>query len=545
MPANQCAKCRVHQAQPIIHPSEQFLCSSCADYNDRCVRLRELPDWDTFLTGRARTESAVEHDVNIPVTRAESAHNHGGNITETDVSIFDRLSVPSNYRPVTVSSTLSKLLELYILDISGQFEFSDLQFGFVPGRSTNMAAVLAQDVISYCKSRGSPVYACSLDAQGAFDAVPHEILFRKALGVIPDHSWAMMVSWYRSITVQVKWGNQLSSHIVISKGTRQGGLSSPFLFNLFYKDLIDMLSAFSGGITIGAMSYNVFCYADDILICSLTVTGLQKMIDIAQMYISSHGLAFNPSKTECVIFGNCYFKSRPSWYLGGVSLSEHDYINYLGITLSHTKPKLHITNRINACRKSFYGLQGAGLCNVLTNVNTASYVWKTAIRPVLMYGLNTVTINKTCLRDLEKIQGRLVKSMVSVHKYCRTTPILSAMNICSIESSVEMFNLELMRNIFNSQSRARSFYIHSLNSSHCNQSLSSHPGLLSRVKTICDKYDIRFLKYIFDVNYSGQVRRRMKVSSICHDGLSDSVRVLLLSCDPYDKFVLNMLLTPF
>ena len=53
-------------------------------------------------------------------------------------------------------------------------------------------------------------------------------------------------------------GNQLSSHIVISKGTRQGGLSSPFLFNLFYKDLIDMLSAFSGGITIGAMSYNVF-----------------------------------------------------------------------------------------------------------------------------------------------------------------------------------------------------------------------------------------------------------------------------------------------
>ena len=37
----------------------------------------------------------------------------------------------------------------------------------------------------------------------------------------------------------------------------------------------------------------------------------------------------------------------------------------------------------------------------------------------------------------------------------------------------------------------------------------------------------------------------MKLSSICHAGLSDSVRVLLLSCDPYDKFVLNMLLTPF
>ena len=50
---------------------------------------------------------------------------------------------------------------------------------------------------------------------------------------------------------------------------------------------------------------------------------------------------------------------------------------------------------------------------------------------------------------------------------------------------------------------------------------------------------------MFDVNYSGQVRRHMKLSSICHDGLSDSVRVHLLSCDPYDKFVLNILLTLF
>ena len=70
----------------------------------------------------------------------------------------------------------------------------------------------------------------------------------------------------------------------------------------------------------------------------------------------------------------------------------------------------------------------------------------------------------------------------TVDKYCKTTPILSAMNICSIESSVEMFNLELMRNIFNSQSHARSFYIHSLNSSHCNQSLSSHHGLFQGLK---------------------------------------------------------------
>ena len=34
-----------------------------------------------------------------------------------------------------------------------------------------MATVLANDVISYCTKRGSTVYACTLDAEGAFDAV--------------------------------------------------------------------------------------------------------------------------------------------------------------------------------------------------------------------------------------------------------------------------------------------------------------------------------------------------------------------------------------
>ena len=48
------------------------------------------------------------------------------------------------------------------------------------------------------------IYACSLDSEGAFDAVPHSILFYKAMDVIPDHRWLILVNWYKSITVQIK-----------------------------------------------------------------------------------------------------------------------------------------------------------------------------------------------------------------------------------------------------------------------------------------------------------------------------------------------------
>jgi len=122
-------------------------------------------------------------------------------------------TLPQHYRPVTVSCTLSKLLELYILDVSGYHEFNDLQFGFVAPRGTNMATSLANDVIKYYTKRGSPVYTSSLDAEGAFDAVPHAILFQNAITVIPDHCWVIMMKWYRSISIQVKWGYILSKRI--------------------------------------------------------------------------------------------------------------------------------------------------------------------------------------------------------------------------------------------------------------------------------------------------------------------------------------------
>ena len=77
-------------------------------------------------------------------------------------------SIPKNWRPIVISTTLSKILEMYVLEESNTHEFNDLQFGFIPGRGTEIATALLNDVTSYCNTRGSAVYTCSLDAEGAF-----------------------------------------------------------------------------------------------------------------------------------------------------------------------------------------------------------------------------------------------------------------------------------------------------------------------------------------------------------------------------------------
>jgi len=102
-------------------------------------------------------------------------------------------SIPGHYRPVTISSTLSKLPELYILDVVGLHEFSELQFGFIPDRGTQMAVYLASDVISHCTNGGSTIYTCILDAGGAFDAIPHPVLFHRAMNTVPDQCWKILV----------------------------------------------------------------------------------------------------------------------------------------------------------------------------------------------------------------------------------------------------------------------------------------------------------------------------------------------------------------
>ena len=110
-----------------------------------------------------------------------------------------------------------------------------------------------------------------------------------------------MVYWYKHIFANIKWKNSLSDNIPVKRGTRQGGLTSTLLFNLFYQDLVTELQSYNSGVIIGTEKYSTYCYADNLLLSSTTVTGLQKLINIATTYTSKNGISFNTSKTECAL----------------------------------------------------------------------------------------------------------------------------------------------------------------------------------------------------------------------------------------------------
>ena len=150
-------------------------------------------------------------------------------------------TLSDNFRSVALAPTLSKALEWCILlNYSGYFTTSDLQFGFKRQLSTTLCTGtgpgLIKNVVSKFVHAGSQVYGCFLDTSKAFDWVNHEVLFSKL--DLPLALNRFLVSWYRSQRMQVRWNNSLSPLFSATNGVQQG-----MFYHLSYLQSILMTSS--------------------------------------------------------------------------------------------------------------------------------------------------------------------------------------------------------------------------------------------------------------------------------------------------------------
>ena len=83
-----------------------------------------------------------------------------------------------NYRPISITTCASKLLELLILDeLHSSFRPHDLQFGLILKRGTTEASLLVGETIQRNRRMGLPVFAADLDARKCIDRIWHDGLF--------------------------------------------------------------------------------------------------------------------------------------------------------------------------------------------------------------------------------------------------------------------------------------------------------------------------------------------------------------------------------
>ena len=76
---------------------------------------------------------------------------------------------------------------------------------------------------------------------------------------------------------------------------------------------------------------------------------MQSLINVAQEYMSNHGLSFSPVKTFCSINGKNPFTKTPEWTLGGAKLGLPFSANlgYLGSLIGNGASSTHCDQTIS------------------------------------------------------------------------------------------------------------------------------------------------------------------------------------------------------
>ncbi len=341
---------------------------------------------------------------------------------------------PENYRPITLSSTHAKLVELLIMpdDLAHKN-----QFGFRKSRGTSIACSLINDTIKCLNGQNSPAYVCALDAQKCFDRIWHHGLFFKLMTVLDISTWLFLFHWYTNSRAIVRWNSTTSLPFTITRGTRQGSLLSPWMFNLFINDLLVSVYHSNYGVRVGDTRVNSVAYADDITLLSAMASGLQQLIDICVDYSDEWRFLFNAKKSTCTIIGIPNLCETPIWKLRDQPMPIVDRVTILG-TVFHASGKSdhHVEARIQACRRNAFSLQGRGMSYPGLSSDVKAHLWRTTCSPVLTYGMECLALNRTSIKRMESLQGSLVKRCLGIPKRNHHSDILCAMNIPTVETTV-------------------------------------------------------------------------------------------------------------
>ena len=75
----------------------------------------------------------------------------------------------------------------------------------------------------------------------------------------------------------------------------------------------------------------------------------------------------------------------------------------------------------------------------------------------------TVYCTKKNMEKLDKVQSKLIKQCLGLKIWCRTSPLLKAINILPSSLSGQLGSLDLLKNCILNNSLARNFYCYLLN----------------------------------------------------------------------------------
>ena len=319
-----------------------------------------------------------------------------------------------NYRPVSILSPLSKILEKLVYEqIYEYFTRNDLfhpnLHGYRQSRSTQTALLTMYDRWVKAAAAGNVSGAVLLDLSAAFDLVDPDLLVKKLRIYGMDESSLEWVASYLNDRYQAVWlDHTLSDFLRCDVGVPQGSNLGPLFFLVFFSDLLFEIES------------SVDNYADDTTITATapTVSEISRKLTAdcgkVSQWMQSNKLKLNPDKTHILILGTA---ERLRVLPGPIQVTMDSVILQedpqkaellLGCHIqSNLKWKKQVQNVIGKLRSRIIGLQEI---RCIAPLNTRKTITEGLFNSVLIYCLPLYGgMDSGDLGDLQVMQNKAAR----------------------------------------------------------------------------------------------------------------------------------------
>jgi hypothetical protein len=175
---------------------------------------------------------------------------------------------------------------------------------------------------------------------------------------------------------------------------RQGGVLSPLLFACYVDCVLDKQESSNVGCFIGKHCFNSFMYADDLILLSISVTDLQKMINLCCEVFAQLNLTINAEKSHCLRIGPRFKMHCNNITVHNNCLSWEKKTKFLGITILSGSC---FTCDWHDARSSFYRTTNTILGSLGSNppIDVVLKLINSKSLPILMYGMSAVSVTSS------------------------------------------------------------------------------------------------------------------------------------------------------
>lgn len=364
---------------------------------------------------------------------------------ESKIIVFQKpgkdAQFPQNYRPISLLSGVSKILEKIILARINLFLetnhiIQDEQFGFRPKHSANHQVLRITEYVVKGFNDNKTTAAVFLDVAQAFDRVWHEGLLSKMMTTkMPVYIIKLVASYLRRRSFRVHHQGAYSTTRPIEAGVPQGSLLAPTLFAIYIHDMPR-----SPNVMLGV-------YADDTALVAQSWHGLQACkylqaaLDNYESWCQDWRIKINVAKSNAVLFTRK--RTAKATTVCDLELFEETIpwkkeAKYLGVTLDKTLSWQANTRQLATKARSRLGI----LDPVLNRKSTLSIangltLYKTMVLPIITYAAPIwATAAKSQILQLQRVQNRALRTATRSPWFVRNDDIHRDAGIQTIRAAV-------------------------------------------------------------------------------------------------------------